>query len=887
VATLGGRWVHSGRLVDPVVRAGLHLSLAAPTGLVAGAVYAAFGVTGGGWLQQVHLAAAVALGVVLVGPATTAWLRGRRFGWNGARHAEIGAVVAVTTATAVAPLIAPGAQGAEYLILPALVWAALRSNPQVTMAALASGLAAFAWHTASGRGGFAAGPHDHLSFQLYGLAVAPSAVLGLAVLGARRQDRDDLDRAVQELQISEQRFRIGFDLSPNGLAVVDHRGCFTWVNDAWCELAARPREAFIGQPWMTFVRPEDRAQVQALSGSLRSTNGLSPEFKIHRPDGSSRFVVGSVHALAPGDVQSETMVQLVDLTERRRIEDRLRASESRFRTLTASAPVGIFELDCEARCTYTNGLWHEQWDVPASEVLGHVWLRHVVDHDRDRIARAWAAFVAEPDALEIEFGIDVSLHGRRLVRARLTPLREGEDPDAPPERFVGTIEDVTTIREAQAELAHRASHDPLTELANRALLDCSLQEACTTEERLAMLVIDLDGFKEVNDGLGHAAGDRLLCHVANQLLRSVRRHDVVARLGGDEFAVLLRGLHSDQEAELIGNRMLEALSLPIEIEGTLVAVRGSIGVALADGSSEDAHGLLRDADAAMYAAKSAGKGRVVVFATELRQAAIERHELRVEFRRATFDGELRLVHQPVFDLQKGDLVGTEALLRWHHPQRGLVPPDQLINLAEESGDIGRLGHWIAARAIDEVSAWRRRHPGRHLDVAVNLSPRQLTDPALPSQLLGMLDRADLKPEALMVELVEGDLLGQVDGAVAALAALRDGGVRVALDDYGRGHASIGFLKDLPVDMLKLDHSLVAALDDDPEMGVAYVRSLLDVSGALRMKVVAEGIESLSQLEKLVELGCHLGQGYLLGAPVAIDDVLPAASLPQRARLARS
>ena len=339
--------------------------------------------------------------------------------------------------------------------------------------------------------------------------------------------------------------------------------------------------------------------------------------------------------------------------------------------------------------------------------------------------------------------------------------------------------------------------------------------------------------------------------------------------------MLLRDLHRDDEAELIGNRMLEAISLPTDLSGTLVAVRGSIGVALARGGSDEAHTLLRDADIAMYAAKSRGKGVVALFAPELRQLTIERHELRVDLSRATFDDELKLVHQPVFDLRAGTLVGTEALLRWHHPQRGPVGPSEFIDLAEESGIINRLGLWVITQAVNEVSQWRRMHPGLALDVSVNLSPRQLADPELPTQLLTILDRAGVRPQSLMVELVEGDLLDAVDGALDALNALRRWGVRVALDDYGSGHASIAFLKRLPIDMLKLDHTLVAALDDDPEQGTVYVRSLLELSQSLGLKVVAEGIESPSQLGKLIELGCNLGQGYLLGEPVAIGALVPA------------
>ena len=445
--------------------------------------------------------------------------------------------------------------------------------------------------------------------------------------------------------------------------------------------------------------------------------------------------------------------------------------------------------------------------------------------------------------------------------------------------FVGIQNDVTERRHLEEELEHRAFHDPLTGLPNRALFLDRLGHALARAGRdakwggdgeVAVMFLDLDRFKNVNDSLGHASGDALLVEAAGRIGGCLRPGDTVARLGGDEFAVLLEDAGGEAGAVEVSGRIAVALAPPVEVGGGEVFVTPSIGVTLAvpgEGTPDD---LLREADAAMYEAKARGRDRHAVFRPEMRAASVGRLELEGDLRRALGDPgrAFRLFYQPQVRLRDGGVAGFEALVRWEHPSRGLLLPGEFVPLAEETGLIVPLGLWVLREACRQAGEWRslRAGAGRPpLTMSVNLSARQLREPALAGAVAEALGASGTGPEDLVLEITESILVEDLRSAVPALRALRSSGVRIAIDDFGTGYSNLSYLKRLPVDHLKLDRSIVAGIDRD-RTDLALAASALALARALGLGVVAEGVETRGEAEKLGELGCELGQGFYWRRP---------------------
>lgn len=433
-----------------------------------------------------------------------------------------------------------------------------------------------------------------------------------------------------------------------------------------------------------------------------------------------------------------------------------------------------------------------------------------------------------------------------------------------------------------SELEKRASTDSLTGLANRAAFHSRL-EACLarTERRvdeLAVLFVDLDDFKDVNDNLGHAAGDALLVVVADRMRATVRSGDLIARLGGDEFAILVEGPRAADEADALGQRVVVALAGPTNINGTAVHVGASLGLAeYRRGMDPDE--LMRNADVAMYSAKSRGKSRVERYDNALHDAVDDRHALRNDLREATTKEQLVVAYQPVVDLVTGSLVGVEALVRWQHPTRGLLPPSAFIGLAEETGDIVAIGSWVLGVALKDLGVWQRRYGLPELMLSVNVSMHQIEEPDFAQQVGAALSAAGVDPRTFVVEVTESLFADPAGGAAGALAALRAIGVRVALDDFGTGYSCIAALRTLPVDIIKIDRCFISG-NDDNEPDHILVEAIVNLGRRLAMDVIPEGIETHDQLRRLREVGCRSGQGFLMSQPVfgpGIEALLATAS----------
>jgi diguanylate cyclase (GGDEF)-like protein/PAS domain S-box-containing protein len=471
--------------------------------------------------------------------------------------------------------------------------------------------------------------------------------------------------------------------------------------------------------------------------------------------------------------------------------------------------------------------------------------------------------------------------GWRHVQSVHTDLLADRDVRA----VVVTTRDVTAQKQLEAQLQHNAFHDALTGLANRALFADRLQHALARTDRaatpVAVLFVDLDDFKAVNDGAGHAAGDALLTAVAGRLRRALRPGDTVARLGGDEFAVLLEDARAS-EAMATAERLLAALAEPFAADAVgAPRMTASIGIAVGAAGQHDAAELLRHADVAMYAAKDAGKGRAAVFEPDMDSAIIGQLQLKAELLRALEHGEFTVHYQPTVELATGRLAGVEALVRWQHPEHGLVPPVEFIPLAEQSGLIVPLGRFVLQEACRQMRTWQERYPARPpLTVSVNLSARELDEPGLVDSVRAALQESGLDPACLVLEITETLLLVDLARTVRTLAELRALGVRLAVDDFGTGYSSLAYLQNLPVDILKIDKSFVDRIGEPAAEGAdaggpgrqqsVMVAAISQLGHALDLQMVAEGIELAAQADTLRGLACHYGQGFYFARPLPAE-----------------
>jgi diguanylate cyclase (GGDEF)-like protein len=447
-------------------------------------------------------------------------------------------------------------------------------------------------------------------------------------------------------------------------------------------------------------------------------------------------------------------------------------------------------------------------------------------------------------------------------------IAESRLADPALEGVVLSMRDISERKVLEDELRHQAFHDALTGLANRALFEDRLAHGLAGARRhgrpVAVLFLDLDDFKTINDSLGHGSGDDLLRAVAIRIAGIVRVTDTAARLGGDEFAILVDVMDDEDEAEEIAERLLGALTPPFVVGGRELRIRASIGVAHSDGSL-GVDELLRNADTAMYAAKEAGKGRIETFQPGMHKRVLDRLELTGDMQRALERGEFELDYQPIVELCGCRIVGAEALVRWAHPTRGRLPPASFISLAEDTGLIVPLGEWILQTACRQAAAWNREFPDRGLYVTVNVSPRQLHHQGFPDAVHRAMVSSGLEPSALVLEITESLLPDDSDEIIERLRALKAIGVRVAVDDFGTGYSALSRLQAYPVDILKIDRSFIDGIDQDPSK-VQLVRGILNLGTSLSMSVVAEGVEETGQAQELRGMRSALGQGYLFSRP---------------------
>ena len=651
------------------------------------------------------------------------------------------------------------------------------------------------------------------------------------------------------------------------------------------------------------VVAEDRARVaEAMTAALRTGADLDLQYRIARPSGELRWISvrGNVTADSSGRrIGLRGICQ--DVTEAKQAEEALRRQAS-LRHLVQRIAVAANEAK-----TLEGALWscldevcrHAGWPLGRAVVddteLWHVtdtgrygWIRDALSRRRWTLSyqvRTKRSAVTGPTVVPRVAGVGIPVLVGSEVAAVLEffTLDEPEPDDPLVEALMaGGIQIGRVVERARADkaLAKQALHDHLTGLPNRALFLNRLNHALSRGERtpnlVAVLVLDLDGFKLVNDSLGHDVGDALLVAVANRLRGALRPGDTLARFGGDEFTILCDQLTDEEQALAVAQRMSDALLEPIGLVGSgEVVVSTSIGVAFSGRPDDSADHLLRDADVAMYRAKEQGRARWEVFDVAMHTRAAHRLEVVKELRRARELGQMTLDYQPQVSMTDGRVVGVEALLRWRHPEHGLLSPSEFIPLAEESQLILPIGSWVIGEACAQLAAWRREVPGvEDLELCVNVSARQLASDELAGVVADAIAANNLEPDRLCLEITESLLMEDPNLYLDAMLRLLDVGVRVAVDDFGIGYSSLAYLRRFPVDVLKLDRAFVEGLGSGRETSQAraIVRAVIELAHSLELKLVAEGVETADQAATLWGLGCDLGQGFWFAHPQPPDAV---------------
>jgi diguanylate cyclase (GGDEF)-like protein/PAS domain S-box-containing protein len=546
-------------------------------------------------------------------------------------------------------------------------------------------------------------------------------------------------------------------------------------------------------------------------------------------------------------------------------ESETREIERRYRALVEQLPLVVYvdALDAGSSNIFTSdqiepllGYTVEEWrDDP------DLFVRTLHPDDRERVLAAHARTHRTHEPLSLEYRL-MARSGRVVWVRDEGVIVLGDDGE--PLYLQGYLLDVTAERELQEQLRLQALFDPLTGLANRAFFHEQLEHAVSmrteNESGTAVVFVDLDEFKQINDQYGHSVGDEVLATLGERLKSVIRAGDSVARLGGDEFAVLLTSVMEPAEAAIVAERLLEQITAPIDVAGRHLMLTASVGIALGSEGAE----LLKQADAAMYRAKANGDADYAFYDDELDQAALNRFKRIAELREAIAEKQFTLAYQPVVNLDPFEVVGLEALLRWQHPTLGEVPPLDFIPLAEESGLIVQIGRWVLLEACFYASRLREVL-GRDLEIAVNVSARQLQHPEFVDHVDSALERADLPPHLLTLELTESVLVASGERAEQQLALLKDRGVKLALDDFGTGYASLAYLQRLPVDIVKIDRSFTAKIDTGAD-DLALLEGIVGLGRALGLQLVAEGIERDAQQGIVQNLGCHGAQGFHFGRP---------------------
>jgi diguanylate cyclase (GGDEF)-like protein/PAS domain S-box-containing protein len=743
--------------------------------------------------------------------------------------------------------------------LPATVWAAVYVG--LGMAAVALGVAPSLIHAP----------------LVNGLAVL--GLLGVVLtVGFLRRITADRERVESELRRSETWFRSLVRNATDIIIVTGTDGTPMYVSPAFERLLGIFPGELADRSASELMHPDDLTRLRAEAvTALVADRAWTTELRLHDADGNWHWfdttITSRVHDADVGGI----VANLHDITDRKHAEEALREAHERFRAAYDHAPIGFALVELDGRIMGANPAFAAILGRRSDDLPGVAVAELTHPDDRDATA-AEMRDLAAGDTETCRFEKRYLRPDGDEVWARISSSCVRDD-EGRPLYFVSQIEDITESRAMRERLTFAAFHDQLTGLPNRTLftdrLTTSLTRTVRSGRKIAVLFMDLDQFKLVNDTLGLEVGDQLIVAIAARLQDAVRPSDTVARFTGGEFVVLCEGIRDEADAMDIAARVSGCLEAPLQLQGSELFVTSCIGLAL--GSHADApERVLRDAGSALRRAKEHGRSNIEVFDQRddlwTRNRLSTTNDLHMALRRQ----ELEVHYQPFVDLHSQSVVAVEALVRWRHPVRGMLLPSEFVHLAEEVGLIAPLGAWVLREACGQIASWRHGsaqrggEPWRH-NVSVNASPRQLMDGRFATLVADVLEETAMDPDGLWLEITESMLLRNPDQAIGVLTELRDLGVHISIDDFGTGYSSLSYLQRLPVESLKIDRSFIEHLGHDVESS-AIVKAIVALADSLGMACIAEGIETREQLERVQELGCHLAQGFLLGRPCAAGDI---------------
>jgi len=678
---------------------------------------------------------------------------------------------------------------------------------------------------------------------------------------------------ITERKIMEEKYRSILENIQEGYFEVDLSGNFTFFNDAVCRVLGYSREELMGMNNRQYTDEESVKRVFQAYNQVYRTGVPLKEFgwDITTKNGQHRYIEGSISLLKDSANKIIGFRGIThDVTERRKAQDALRQSEEKYRNILENIQEAYFEVDLAGNFTFFNDSLCRLTGCSREELVGANYKQF---SDKEHSKNVFLIFNKVFNTGEAEQGFDwliIRKDGtKRYIEASVSLKKDSKDN---PAGFRGVIRDITERKKIEQELNHLATHDALTGLPNRLmfsqLLDHAIQSAQRNKKQLAVLFIDLDRFKIINDSLGHEAGDILLKEMAQRFKQSLRTSDVVGRLGGDEFTILVEDFNDVKQVETIAQKILTTVIKPMSIMDEECRVTASIGISVFPKDGQDEQSLMKNADIAMYFAKEEGKNNFQFYSENIRSMSNERLNIETNLRHAIERNEFYLDYQAKLDLKTREITGVEALLRWNNPYLGMVTPAQFIPIAEETGMIVPIGRWVIRTACAQNVAWQKQGLPP-VCMSVNLSLRQLMNENFLPDLKNILNETRMAPDLLELEITESMILNKPERIVPILVKIKDMGIRLAIDDFGTGYSSLAQMKNFPINTLKVDRSFIRNLPQDMD-NKAITEAVIVMGKSLKLKVVAEGVETKEQEQFLQDQICDEMQGFYFSKPIAPD-----------------
>lgn len=687
-----------------------------------------------------------------------------------------------------------------------------------------------------------------------------------------------------ELKKREQWLAATLRCIGDAVVATDKQGRITFLNPQAEQLTGWQQPDAVGQELgrvFTILNEQRREITEQLITAAVAGADVSPfiqNVRLRTREGNEIPIENSIAPIKDTKEQISGMVLVLrDITEQRQAAEALRLSEERYALAAQAANDGLWDWDLQTNCAYLSPRWKALLGYQEQELSHHPheWFQRIHEEDQPVVKSALSLHL---EGLSEHFECEHRMrHKDGDYRWMLTRGLAQADAHGKRTRLVGSQADITERKLAEQQLLHDAFHDGLTGLPNRALFLDRLNLAIARTKRHAdyhftVMFLDLDRFKVINDSLGHTTGDHLLMCAANRLQSVIRAGDTIARLGGDEFTVLLEDLTDGAEITGVAERIQECLGQPFQLGEHEVYTSASIGIVAAASHYDHAEDILRDADTAMYRAKAAGKARYEIFEQTMYTRAVSQMQIETDLRQAVERNEFLLYYQPILTLEDETIRGFEALLRWQHPTLGLVPPNDFIPLAEETGLILLIGRWVLREACQQIRCWQEmfpQHPPLH--ISVNVSAKQLLEADLVEYIQQVLSETGVAPSCLKLEITESSLIEKVDRVRGTLEKLRGQQLDISIDDFGTGYSSLSYLRNFPISTLKIDRAFINSITADPET-TGFARTIITLARTLNLSVVAEGIETPEQAAQLKVIACDYGQGYLFSKPLCAAQI---------------